>query len=190
MALGNSMHKLGTILGWKSTHMDFRCIVGGLVSPTPSPTAQPTLLPTLKPTVCPSVPPTVNHTASPTFYVAPPVMATAFPSSIPSSFPSLGLGSICGNVSEDTDNNDVGNVNLGGVRITLLDSSKNALTSSYTNSNGNYCFYDLPSGSYYVVEENLSGYIDVKDLDGHIPNGNAVTLGSVQIVILQHFLAG
>ena len=77
------------------------------------------------------------------------------------------LGSISGNVMEDLDNDDVGDVDLAGVNITLLDGSGNVIASRLTDSDGNYVFSDLPAGTYSVVEKNLPGYLDVSDVEGN-----------------------
>ncbi|KAI2514176.1 protein of unknown function DUF11 [Fragilaria crotonensis] len=80
------------------------------------------------------------------------------------------LATISGNVKEDIDANDTGDVNIPGVLITLLDGSSNVLATTLTDANGNYAFINLTAGNYAVKETNLGGYVDVKDIDGGDPN--------------------
>jgi hypothetical protein len=78
-----------------------------------------------------------------------------------------GIGSISGNVSEDKNNDDVGDEDLVGVLIILKDRNGNVIATSATDSMGDYVFYDLPGGKYTVTETNLAGVpLDVKDVDG------------------------
>ncbi|AFZ37589.1 conserved repeat domain protein [Stanieria cyanosphaera PCC 7437] len=90
-------------------------------------------------------------------------------------------GSISGNVSADTDNNNTGDVNLNNVTLELLDSSGNSIdsdlntagiqaTTTTTNASGNYTFSNLAPGTYQVRQTNLTGYGDVSDVDGGNPN--------------------
>ncbi|KAI2514320.1 oxidoreductase [Fragilaria crotonensis] len=80
------------------------------------------------------------------------------------------LATISGNVKEDVDANDTGDVNIPGVLITLLDGTNKVLATTLTDANGKYAFINLTAGNYAVKETNLSGYIDVKDVDGGDPN--------------------
>ena len=50
------------------------------------------------------------------------------------------LGSISGNVSEDTDNDDIGEEPLSGVTIMLLDFSGGMVYATETDALGNYVF--------------------------------------------------
>ena len=94
---------------------------------------------------------------------------------VPSASPSDAiLGSISGNVKEDVDNNDTGDVNLVNVQIDLLDSTGAVVATRFTDSDGNYVFNDLPMGSYTVVETNLPNYVDVSDTDP--PNDNMISV--------------
>ena len=76
------------------------------------------------------------------------------------------LATIAGTVFEDIDDDDVGDVVLPGVLITL--SRNNAiLANTFTDSNGAYKFTDLTAGTYFVNQVNLDpSYTDVKDKDG------------------------
>ena len=68
-------------------------------------------------------------------------------------------------MKEDVDNNNIGEVNLVGVTITLLDSSNSVVATTLIDSNGDYLFVDLPVGVYSVSETNLAEYSDVSDVD-------------------------
>lgn len=111
----------------------------------------------------------------------------AFPSSKPSfvlsSQPSMDLriGSIAGNVKEDTDNDDIGEVNLPGVLISLLDTTGSVIATTLTDTAGNYLFSDLPFSTYRVLEENLPEFDDVSDVDGTNDNIVVVVLTSTNL---------
>ncbi|MCP2728672.1 SdrD B-like domain-containing protein, partial [Limnofasciculus baicalensis] len=81
------------------------------------------------------------------------------------------LGTISGNVKEDIDNNDSGDVNLSGVTIELL-SGTTVIASTTTDASGNYSFTNQPAGTYIVKQTNLGGYSDVSDTDA--PNDNLI----------------
>lgn len=55
----------------------------------------------------------------------------------------------------------------------MFDDDGNAVGSSVTGSNGVYTF-DVPPGTWTVVQTNLAGYIDVSDSDGGDPNSITV----------------
>ena len=74
------------------------------------------------------------------------------------------LGSISGNVSEDTDNDDIGEEPLSGVTIMLLDSSGGMVSATETDALGNYVFYDLPMGDYQVKETDPFTLVSVRTL--------------------------
>jgi von Willebrand factor type A domain/SdrD B-like domain len=95
-----------------------------------------------------------------------PVTLTAGASSPGNDFVDKRFGSIAGNVKEDLNNDDVGDANLAGVNVTLLDSAGAVVGSMLTGPAGNYKFVDLPPGAYIVVETNLPGYSDVSDTEG------------------------
>jgi hypothetical protein len=78
------------------------------------------------------------------------------------------LGSIAGNVSEDTNNDDEGDSRLSGVTITLYDGDGTVVSTTLTDELGNYIFTELPFGDYVVAETNLQGFFDVKDKDGGV----------------------
>ena len=82
-----------------------------------------------------------------------------------------GVGSISGNVSEDIDNDDIGEDDLIGVVVILKDRNGLVVATTLTDSKGDYVFYDLPAGNYTIIETNLAGVpLDVKDKDGGNPN--------------------
>ncbi len=87
------------------------------------------------------------------------------------------LGSISGNVKEDIDNNNTGDVNLSGVTISLL-SGTTIVATTTTDASGNYSFTGVENGSYTVQQTNLPGYLDVSDSDGGDPNSIAVTISA------------
>ena len=90
-------------------------------------------------------------------------------------FVEVELGTIRGNVTTDTDNNDIGDRDLEGVEIELLNSSGDPIdsdpdeelqpTTTATDENGNYEFTNLFPGDYRVRETNLPNYGDVYEFD-------------------------
>ena len=79
-------------------------------------------------------------------------------------------GSITGSVFADTDNDNDGNISLGGVSLILLDSVGATVDTTTTASDGSYSFSNLPPGTYRVVETQPSGYLSVTDKDGGNPD--------------------
>jgi uncharacterized repeat protein (TIGR01451 family) len=87
------------------------------------------------------------------------------------------FGSLSGVVSVDTTGDDLGDIGLGGVVLTLKDSSGADIdsdpdtagvqpTTTVTDSSGAYSFDNLPPGDYRVVETQPAIYESVSDLDG------------------------
>ncbi len=68
------------------------------------------------------------------------------------------LGIISGTVTADTDNDDIGDVPLDNITITLLDSSNNPVATTTTDASGFYEFANLLAGDYTVVQTDLAGY--------------------------------
>jgi hypothetical protein len=75
-------------------------------------------------------------------------------------------GRLCGNVSEDTNNDDNGDSPIADVTLTLFDVTGNQIGTTTTDSSGNYCFNDLAAGDYTVKETQPAGYLDVKEDEG------------------------
>ncbi|NEQ74935.1 MAG: DUF11 domain-containing protein [Okeania sp. SIO2C9] len=86
----------------------------------------------------------------------------------------INLSSISGNVSEDIDNDDTGDVNLENVTVELLDDQGTVIRTTTTDTDGNYEFTDLEAGDYTVRQVNLGGYSDVSDTDP--PNDNLISV--------------
>ncbi|MDF1694847.1 MAG: SdrD B-like domain-containing protein, partial [Saprospiraceae bacterium] len=86
------------------------------------------------------------------------------------------LGSISGNVSEDIDNDDIGDTPIEGVEITLTDVDSGATFTTTTDENGNYSFEGLEPGDYKVMFQDESeidpDYVDVFDGDETPEDGN------------------
>ena len=78
------------------------------------------------------------------------------------------LGSISGNVTSDDDNDDIGDTNLEGVTVELLDDSGAVIDTTLTDAAGNYSFTDLPTGEYQVRETNLPDFSDVNEFDSDV----------------------
>jgi hypothetical protein len=93
------------------------------------------------------------------------------PSVSPSNRPSVSSSEaprfkISGNVQEDIDNDDVGEVDLEGVFISLTDVVGTTLATTLTNADGDYEFDNVVEGTYFVIQKNLNlTFQDVKDKD-------------------------
>lgn len=88
-------------------------------------------------------------------------------------------GSISGCVGGDLDNDDVCDIALTNVPIKLLDAAGNLVATSATDSNGCYAFFDLPAGTYTVMETNIRAFpFDVSDIDGANDNMILTTIGT------------
>ena len=112
-----------------------------------------------------------------------PIAVTAGQDTAGNDFVDEQLGSLSGQVLQDTDNNNVGDAALADVVLTLKDENGNDIdsdpiqtgvqaTTTSTDSEGNYSFPGLPPGNYQVVELDRSGFISVSDVDG--ANNNTV----------------
>ena len=75
------------------------------------------------------------------------------------------LGSISGEVMEDSDYDGIGDKPLPGVTVKLM-SLGQLIGTKVTDSSGAYKFESLPNSKYFVVQKNLPGYIDVSDTQG------------------------
>ncbi len=85
------------------------------------------------------------------------------------------VASISGNVSVDTDGNDVGDEPLAGVMLNLLDVTGNPILddnnqpiTTITDENGVYIFTGLPSGSYQILQTQVNGYASISDSEGDL----------------------
>jgi len=94
------------------------------------------------------------------------ITTAEFPPVIVSVDTPIFLATISGNVQEDTNNDDAGEVNIAGVKITLKKIDGTLVGTTLTDAEGNYKFVALQAGDYEVTETNLAGYTDVKDKDG------------------------
>ncbi|MEI6605851.1 MAG: SdrD B-like domain-containing protein, partial [Verrucomicrobiota bacterium] len=81
---------------------------------------------------------------------------------------------ISGSVRVDTDGDEIGNVGLGGVTLTLKTGGGSTLATTTTASDGSYSFLVVP-GSYQVVQTQPAGYDFLSDADG----GDAFTIGDL-----------
>ncbi|MEL6912777.1 MAG: SdrD B-like domain-containing protein, partial [Cyanobacteria bacterium J06598_4] len=71
--------------------------------------------------------------------------------------------SIAGKVSRDDNNDNVGDRNLVGITVNLLDQNGDTVATTVTDANGNYLFEDVTPGDYTIVQENSPGFVDVRD---------------------------
>jgi protocatechuate 3,4-dioxygenase beta subunit len=95
------------------------------------------------------------------------------------------LATISGNVSEDTDNDDSGDVNLQFVDIALVDSNGVTVATTQTDINGSYLFTDIEPGSYTIVETQPAGLASVSENEGGDDNDpDNTTLDNIISVIV------
>jgi len=66
----------------------------------------------------------------------------------------------------------------GNVVLILRDESGMVVATTLTDSDGNYVFADVPSGTYTVTETNVANYVDVSDSDGANDSTISVILGA------------
>ncbi len=87
-------------------------------------------------------------------------------------------GSWTGNVSQDTNHNGIGDVNLANVVIKLYSDPNGdgnpsdgvLIGTTTTDSHGNYSFTNLPAGDYVTVETQPSGLQNVSENEGGSDN--------------------
>ena len=76
------------------------------------------------------------------------------------------LGAVTGNVSADTTGDNLGDMNLSQVELTLLDSNGDTLVTTTTNADGDYIFSNVMPGEYTVVESQPTDYNNVSEVEG------------------------
>jgi protocatechuate 3,4-dioxygenase beta subunit len=74
-------------------------------------------------------------------------------------------GTISGNVSEDIDNDDLGDEPIEGVVINLVDDMGMVVATDTTDANGDYLFEDVTPGEYTVEEVDPADLVSVLDED-------------------------
>ena len=94
-----------------------------------------------------------------------------------------GTGSICGKVKRDCDAN--GNVSgeegLAGWTVTLKNANGSSIIDSLvTGDTGDYCFNDLPAGTYQICVTLNPGWKQTYDPDGSKDNKHTVTIAAGQ----------
>ncbi|MFN8338850.1 MAG: SdrD B-like domain-containing protein [Saprospiraceae bacterium] len=76
------------------------------------------------------------------------------------------LGNIRGNVTADTNNDNVGDTPMPNVTIQLKDAVTGAVVATTTtNASGNYEFLNVAPGNYTIMEVQPNGYTSVSDQD-------------------------
>ena len=149
--------------------------------PSGSPSNKPSVTGSEEPSASPSDAPSKTSSESPSDRPSgspsnkPSTTGSDVPSSSLSKQPTVVLATMSGTVFEDTDNDGDGNVKLSGVLIMLQDIAGTVLATTLTDSEGTYKFFDLQTGTHYVLQDNLGSY-DVKDKDGGNPNNITVSV--------------
>ncbi|RYG37933.1 MAG: hypothetical protein EON93_02830, partial [Burkholderiales bacterium] len=103
-------------------------------------------------------------------------------------------GIITGSVLADANNDNIGDVGISGVVITLKDGSGNDIdsdpntsgvqpTTTTTDASGNYTFSNLTPGSYQVVQTQPAGYLTVTDGDTTTPGDDAANTSTTDNMI-------
>lgn len=86
---------------------------------------------------------------------------------------------LCGNVYYDANYNgvfDAGEQGIAGATVRLYDATGTLVATQVTDANGEYCFTNLVKGTYKIVEQQPTGYLDHLDTPGTL-GGNAVNPG-------------
>ncbi|MBK6666234.1 MAG: carboxypeptidase regulatory-like domain-containing protein [Saprospiraceae bacterium] len=80
---------------------------------------------------------------------------------------------IRGNVTADTNNDNIGDSPLANVTINLKDLAGNIVATDVTDASGNYEFLNIPTGEYTIMQVQPTGYNSVSDVDATPdPDGN------------------
>lgn len=85
------------------------------------------------------------------------------------------LGVISGDVSADTDNDDIGDFKLQDVNITLLDVNGVFVALASTDINGEYIFIDIEPGIYTLVQTQPDTYASLSENEGGEDNDTGNT---------------
>ncbi|MEL7079684.1 MAG: SdrD B-like domain-containing protein, partial [Cyanobacteria bacterium J06582_2] len=96
--------------------------------------------------------------------------------------------SISGKVSRDDDNDNVGDRNLVGITVNLLNRNGDTVATTVTSANGNYLFEDVTPGDYTIVQENRPNFVDVRDVQGANDSQIDLTVGIGESVVAQNFI--
>ncbi|RLD42291.1 MAG: hypothetical protein DRI88_11820, partial [Bacteroidetes bacterium] len=96
------------------------------------------------------------------------------------------LGTISGTVLEDINDDDIGDKPMAGVEIVLYDANGNEVARTLTAADGTYIFTDLPQGVYTIRETQPSGYLDVGETDGDLPNDGSLNSITVTLDAGEH----
>ncbi|MEL6987977.1 MAG: SdrD B-like domain-containing protein, partial [Bacteroidota bacterium] len=98
------------------------------------------------------------------------------------------LGSICGIVFEDTNDDLTGDIGIPNINVTLFDENDVQIASTNTVAGGGYCFNNLAPGRYTIVEKDAANYSSVIDADGGNPNEIDTVLALSQNLTGQDFV--
>ena len=119
------------------------------------------------------------RTPAPTPRTPRPTPRTPRPTPSPTAKPTARpLGSICGFVFVDNDNDDQPDDVLSGVVVELLDSSDIQFDFTQTGQGGEYCFNNLPEGQYTIVQSTVNGFITVTGMEIFVTIGQDNPLDS------------
>ena len=94
-----------------------------------------------------------------------PVTLDAGEADIDNNFVEEELGQIAGTVTEDTDNDNVGNNPQVGILIELKDLAGVVVQSMNTDATGAFQFLDVAPGDYILEQTDATGFLDVSDED-------------------------
>jgi len=94
------------------------------------------------------------------------------------------LGRITGSVTKDTNNDNIGDVNLSNVTITLKDLNGNTIMTTTTDIQGLYAFENVEPGSYIIVESQPVGLVNVSENEGGSDNDSGDSILNNQISVL------
>ncbi|MEL7079558.1 MAG: SdrD B-like domain-containing protein, partial [Cyanobacteria bacterium J06582_2] len=96
--------------------------------------------------------------------------------------------SISGKVAQDENNDNVGDRNLVGITVNLLDQNGDTVATTVTDANGNYLFEDVTPGDYTIVQENSPNFVDVRDVEGANDSQIALKVGIGESFVGQNFI--